>query len=189
MTNPTSNGARRARTRTTQTTTIAGKRVRLVTTPSGIRVTDAPVLEWRLQAEAVRQMRDMSEYAATASQVREGTFTLAGDFNAGRRGMQESVKAKATGLTAGEPDARIYAASGRLLLIEYKNADGRLSGDQVDRHALLRALGYTIEVIKASTPEECATRSVSLVRSWLSAPTLAAYNDNAPDMGKDSRRA
>ncbi len=166
-----------ARKRTT--TRINGKRIRLVTVNGVTKATAAPIEEWVLQAEAVRQMRGMPEFTEEAIDVTQNavsgvdSFTLAADFNAGKRG---ATKAKATGVTAGETDLRVYGAAGRLLLIEYKNAEGRLSADQVKRHALLRALGYTVEVIKAVTSEECATASVSLVRSWLAAYTAA--NDN-----------
>ncbi|QKC99195.1 VRR-NUC domain-containing protein [Mesorhizobium sp. NZP2298] len=166
-------------TRTQQTVKIGGKRTRLITKDGKITIEAAPVLEWELQAEAVRRLRALPECATKASDVKPGTFTFAADFAAGKR---DATKAKATGVMAGDPDLRIYASSGRLLLIEYKNAEGSLSkdkiikgkkrGGQVERHALLRALGYRVEVIKAATPDECATASVALVRGWLAA------NDN-----------
>jgi hypothetical protein len=161
---------------TTQTIRIAGQRVKLTTRNGKVTAKPAPVLEWELQAEAVRRLKAMPEYASDAAKVAPGTFTLAADFNAGKR---DAVKASATGVMAGEPDLRIYGSGGRLLMIEYKNADGRLSVDrvrkgkkvvgQVSRHALLRALGYRIEVIKANTPTECADATVALVRGWLAA--------------------
>lgn len=151
------------------TTRINGKRVRIVTTAAGTKVTAAPVAEWELQAEAVRRLRAMPEFADDAAAVTSQSFTLAADFNAGKR---DATKAKATGVTAGETDLRAYGAAGRLLLVEYKNAEGRLSAEQKERHALLRALGYRVEVIKATTPDECAVRSVELVRGWV------AGNDN-----------
>lgn len=156
----------------TQTTTLNGQRVRLVTDNGKLTIQQAPAEEWMLQAAAVRALRAMPEYAKTAEHAGPGKFTMAGDFNAGRRGRQESVKAKATGLTAGEADLRVYGFGGRLLMLEYKNADGRLSADQNARHATLRALGFVLEVVKATTPDECATRSVGLVRAFLAA------NDN-----------
>ncbi|XKM40343.1 hypothetical protein A4U53_030915 [Rhizobium ruizarguesonis] len=103
---------------TTQTTKIDGRRVRIVTrvtaTGTSVKVSAAPVEEWLLQAEAVRQLRAMPEYVDDAKDVRHGTFTLAGDFNAARRSMREQVKAKATGLTSGEHDLRLYIAGGQL---------------------------------------------------------------------------
>ena len=76
----------------------------------------APELEWRLQAAAVRRLRDMPTYCATmpdGGALPRGAFTIAADFNAARRSAQEAVKAKATGIAAGEPDLRIYLFGGR----------------------------------------------------------------------------
>lgn len=173
-------------TRRQTTVRIGGKRVVVTTTAKGkTTVRDAAVPEWMLQAEAVRQLKAMPEYAATAESAKPGTFTFAADFNAGKR---NATRAKATGVMAGEPDIRVYGYGARLLLIEYKNAEGELSVDKVvkgkkrvgqtTRHALLRALGYRVEVIKATTPEECAAASVALVRGWLAANVAA--NDNVP---------
>lgn len=160
-------------TRKQTTTRINGKRIRLVTVDGKTTATAAPTPEWELQAEAVRQLKAMPEF--------DKTFTLAADFAAGKR---DGAKAKATGVTAGDPDLRIYAAGGRLLLIEYKNAEGSLSADRVikgkkrggqkERHALLRSLGYTVIVIKAATPVECAAASVAAVRGWLAHPSALA---------------
>jgi len=154
-------------TRKQTTTRIGGKRIRLVTTNGKTTAKPAPIEEWKLQAEAVRQLRALPEF--------DRQFTLAADFNAGKR---DATKAKATGVTAGEADLRIYGTNARLLLIEYKNAEGRLSLEQKERHALLRSLGYTVIVIKTATPEECAAASVGAVREWLAA------NDNNSDLAK-----
>jgi hypothetical protein len=155
--------------RTVQTTRINGAKVRLVTGSDGkITIKAAPIDEWELQAAAVRELKAMPEYADAASDITTAdSFTIAGDMNAARRSKTEAVKAKATGIAAGDPDLRVYASGGRLLLIEYKGEEGRLSVEQRVRHALLRALGYRVEVIKAATREECAAASVELVGDWL----------------------
>ena len=134
------------------------------TLPSGARVVRtsvvaAPELEWRLQAAAVRAVKAMPGF--------NRTFTLAADFNAGRRSPQESVKAAATGIAPGEPDLRLYLSDGRLRLIEYKGAKGRLSVEQVARHGLLRLLGHVVAVIKAATPEDAAAQTLATVGEWL----------------------
>lgn len=162
---------------TTQTTKISGRRVRLVTTTgkagTKVTVTTAPVLEWVLQSAAVRAIRAMPEYVATAEDVEANgkagrkSFTIAADMNSARRSPNESVKAKATGIAAGDPDLRFYLPNGALRMIEYKNAEGTLSKDQRIRHPLLAALGHTVVVLKASTEEEAASRTVDLVRGWL----------------------
>lgn len=133
---------------------------------SGIRVRKPTnkVPEWRVQAAMIRALRAMPEF--------DKRFTLAGDMAAASRSPQMSVKMKATGLVAGEPDVRIYVEGGRLCLIEVKTDDGRESPEQIDRIALLDNLGFTVEVIQTSDPEQAAQRAVSLVRGWLAA------NDN-----------
>lgn len=125
-------------------------------------------LEWRLQAAGVRALRAMPGYGdRLAPGVR---FTLAGDFNAARRSPQEAVKAKATGLTAGEHDVRVYLEGGRLGLIEVKNRNGRLSPAQKERHPLLAGLGFGLQaVVKVSTEDEAAAEFVRVVSGWLAA--------------------
>lgn len=152
----------RTRLKTTTTTLASGTKVKRTT------LVKAPVLEWRLQAAGCRALKAMPEF--------DRQFTFAGDYNAGRRSPQESVKAKATGLTPGETDLRIYGERARLLLIEMKGEKTAVSKDQKDRHALLRRLGYTVEVVRVSSEEESAERVVNLVRGWLAAG--AAANDN-----------
>ncbi|THK38124.1 VRR-NUC domain-containing protein [Ensifer sp. MPMI2T] len=159
--------------RTTQTTRIAGKRVRIITTTTAtgtsVQVQNAPVEEWLLQAAGTRALRNMPEYVKDAKDVRPGTFTLAGDFNAARRSMREQMKAKATGLTSGEHDKRIYMFGGELGLIEYKGEETPVSKDQKERHALLAALGFSRqEILRAKTEEQAAELAVAIVRGWLS---------------------
>jgi len=157
---------------TTQTVRINGARVRLTTKDGRVTMKPAPVEEWLLQAAIVRALRSMPEYAATAAGAKPGTFTLAGDFNAARRSMREAAKAKATGLTPGEADLRLYIYGGRLALIEVKGG-AAVSKAQRERHALLAALGFTRQaVLRATTPEDAAAQAVALVRGWL------ANNDN-----------
>jgi len=152
-------------------------RIRLRTTraslPNGTvvvrkQIIAAPELEWRLQAAAVRRLRGMAGYG---DRFGPGvTFTIAGDFNAARRSPQESVKAKATGLTPGEEDLRVYMRGARLGLIEFKAERGRLSPEQKVRHELHRGLGFEVEVVKAKTEDEAADAVESLVRRWLAQP-------------------
>lgn len=126
------------------------------------RLVSAPPLEWQLQAAGVRALRALPQYGTQ--------FTIAADFNAARRSPQEAVKAKATGIAAGEHDLRVYLAGGRLGLIEQKTATGRLSPEQRDRHALLHQLGFTRqEIVKTATEDETAARYVAIVLGWLAA--------------------
>ncbi|MBY3434841.1 VRR-NUC domain-containing protein [Rhizobium laguerreae] len=152
----------------TQTTKIDGRRVRIITTTGAngtkVKIQDAPVLEWEMQSEQCRRLKAMPEYGKR--------FLLIGGMEAGRRGKQEQVKAKATGLTAGHPDLTIFLPSGKIAMIENKAANGRLSPEQKDRHAALKAIGHTVEVVKASSKDEAAKAAVALVVGWL------AENDN-----------
>lgn len=138
-------------------------------TKNGTRVVraanDNSIPEWKIQAEAVRRLRQLPGYG---DEVGPGvTFTLAGDFNAARRSMQESVKAKATGIAAGEEDLRIYGQGGRLLLIEMKGPKTPVSKEQRKRHALHQALGFRVELVRGKTVEQGASDVVELVRGWL----------------------
>jgi hypothetical protein len=164
-------------------------RERRSTTPNGTVVVrrtieKAPELEWRLQAAAVRRLRTLDGYADEWVQDAAGNwpaFTLAGDFNAGRRSSQESVKAKATGLTPGEADARIYMLGGKLGMIEFKGEKTPVSQAQTKRHRLMRGLGFDVVIIRVATEDEAAEAAEKLVLAWLG----RAANDNRPAPPKD----
>lgn len=150
-----------AKQTTSQTVTINGARVRLVTKNG--RVTQKPVgeVEWKLQAAAVRRLRQMPEFGRA--------FLLAGDMASGKRGPRAQMQALATGLTPGDPDLRIYLPDGRVAFIEYKTATGRLSPAQKQRHADMERLGHTVVTVSAFSEDECADKTEELVRSWLAA--------------------
>ena len=168
--------------RTTQTTRVAGKRVRIVTTTgkngTKVSVKQAPVLEIDLQIAAVRSLKAMPEYVFDAKNVRPGTFTLAADQNgSGFRGRNAAVKLKAAGMAAGEPDIRLYFHGGVLRCLEMKGEEGSLTASQEKRFPLLRALGFQIEVVEAATPEDAARQAVELVRGWLAETTQQAAEE------------
>ena len=133
------------------------------TTQNGTRIVlkaaNDNVPEWRLQAAQIRALRAMPEHGRL--------FLVAGDQNAARRGPQAATIAKATGMTPGEPDLRVYLPNGRLALIENKTGTGRLSPAQVERHAALAALGHTVVVLRATTEADAAEQVLALVRGWL----------------------
>jgi len=152
---------------TRQTTRINGARVVITTSASGkVTVKPANVLEWELQAAQVRALKALPDY--------NKRFLLVGGMEAGRRGKQESAKAKATGLTAGHPDLTIFLPGGLVAMIENKAANGRLSPEQRERHAALAGIGHTVEVLRATTTDDAARIAVDLVRGWLD------INDNEP---------
>lgn len=174
--------------RTTQTTTIGGKRVRLVTTAAGIRVEAAPILEWQLQAAQCRALRALPEYGKR--------FLFAGDQNAAKRGSTATAQAKAAGMTPGEADLRIYLEGGRLGLIENKVGRAGLTESQVTRHPQLAAIGNPVAVLRATSEADAAEQAVRLVRGWLSMGLAeqkpgANANDNEkrPDTAPKAKRA
>lgn len=111
------------------------------------RVVDR-IPEWRFQAEVVARLHALEEAGLP--------FTCAGDMAAGRRSRGERSTAKVTGLTAGEPDVRVYITGGRLLSVELKTPDGSRSKAQRLRHARLASLGFEVLTIAAPTPEAMA---------------------------------
>ena len=143
----------------TQTTTLNGARVRLVTTKGKVTVQPAPVLESALQTAQIRALRAMPEYGRQ--------FLLAGGMEAAKRGPRAQVIAKATGLTPGHPDLTVFLPNGRCGMIENKNVEGRLSPAQKQRHADLARIGHHVVVIKAASEAEAAAAAVAQVRAWL----------------------
>lgn len=146
---------------------MARWRTKTTTLKNGTKVTKAAkgALEWQLQAEACRQLRALPSF--------NKRFAFAGDMAAARRTRQGATIAKATGLTPGEHDLRIYLEGGRLGLIEMKAGKGTVKAVQRDRHALLQRLGFHRQaIVKATTEADAAFQVVSIVQGWLAA------NDN-----------
>lgn len=166
--------------KTTQTVRINGIRTRLVTKDGKVTSSAAMPLEWELQAAQVRRLRSMPEYAPTIAKARPGTFTLAGDQNAAKRGPKARAEALAAGLVAGEHDLRIYMFGGVLGLIENKVGSGPLNPAQKARHPLLAALGFQRQaVIRATSEQDAADQAEKLVRSWLVANENTIYHRTA----------
>lgn len=119
------------------------------------------VPEWRFQAEVISRLHQLEKAGLP--------LTCAGDMNRAKRNSRERAEAKATGLTAGEPDVRVYLTGGVLVCYELKTPDGSRSKDQRDRHKLLISLGFEIFTIKAKTPVEMADLIEADVRARLTA--------------------
>jgi len=92
---------------------------------------------------------------------------FAGDMGGGWRSPAAAHWAKSTGLTAGEPDLRVYGPGGRVLFVELKTPKGRMSDAQLTRHAALAALGHDVRVLRAGSGEEAAELVVGMVRKWM----------------------
>jgi len=115
--------------------------------------------EWRYQAEVIARLHKLEDDGLP--------ITCAGDMNRAKRSRRERMEAKVTGLTAGEPDVRVYITGGFLLSIELKTPKGSRSKAQKERHPKLQALGFTVITAKAPTPEELADEVERIVRSYL----------------------
>ena len=94
---------------------------------------------------------------------------FAGDMSGAARTPSAQLWAKNTGLVRGEPDLRVYGPGGRTLFVELKAAGGALSADQHTRHAELRALGHTVNLLRATTGDEAARLVSEMVGAWLAA--------------------
>lgn len=128
---------------------------RTVDIPTPIKIT-----EHHLQAAIVQRLRRMG-------------LDVVADMNAARRSLKAASRLKAAGMTAGEPDLRIYMPGGRLGMLEVKTDKGRLSDAQAARIEKLRGLGYPVEVVRAATVLEAADRAEVIVREWLGASGTA----------------
>ncbi len=114
------------------------------------------VPEWRLQAAIISEFHRLQDLG--------WPFVCAGDMNAGTR---NPAMAKVTGITAGEPDIRVYLPRGRLGMIEVKAKRGTLSPAQKARHSALAALGHDVAVVQVGTPQEAQSAATGLLRAWL----------------------
>ena len=106
-----------------------------------------PSPEWLLQAAMIAEFHKLEASGMALSAV--------GDMNAGKRSRWSATQAKAMGMTAGEPDIRVYGYPARVLLIEVKTTKGKLSAKQIARHDRLAELGHTVLVV-APTDEDNA---------------------------------
>jgi hypothetical protein len=115
--------------------------------------------EWRLQAEVMARLHKLEDAG--------WPIASAGDMNAARRTPAEAARAKVTGLTAGEPDVRVYLPAMRIVMFELKGRDGELSEAQKKRHPRLRRLGHDVVVIEVDDPKVAADIVESVVAGWL----------------------
>lgn len=118
--------------------------------------TKKPPPEWKLQAAVVSDWHKCQDMG--------WRFEFAGDMNAGKR---NGLRAKLTGLKAGETDLRIYAPGARLGMIELKTARGVLNAAQKERHDALTGLGFKIHVVKAATESEAVTKCRAILKGMV----------------------
>ena len=95
-------------------------------------------------------------------------FTFAADQNGLRTSRKQAIKAKMSGMRAGEADLRLYFGDGRLGMIELKTKRGSVSKTQKARHKLLRSLGHDVRVIKADCPQDAVDQALAILDEWIS---------------------
>jgi hypothetical protein len=141
--------------------------------PTEKRAIDEPT-EGRLQAAMIAEFHKL--------EAQGWPLTCAGDMNAARRTKAEAAHAKATGLTAGEPDVRVYVYGGRIGLIELKRKRGVVSDAQAKRHKRLAELGHKVFVVKLGTETEARETAREIARAlcpgWQPGYAPVAANDN-----------
>lgn len=116
-------------------------------------------LEWQLQAWFVNELHKLEK---------EGwPLTCAGDMNAAKRGRTAAQIAKLTGLTAGEPDVRIYFPKGVLVQVELKRKGGVLSQAQIDRQVRLAGLGFRIFNFKILDEADARATAANIALAYL----------------------
>lgn len=91
--------------------------------------------EWRYQAAVIARLHALEDDGYP--------LTCAGDMNRAKRSRRERMEAKVTGLTAGEPDVRVYVTGGVLLSIELKTPKGCIDiPDREQRQSADRASSH-----------------------------------------------
>ena len=95
-------------------------------------------------------------------------FTWAADQNGMRTSKRQAIKAKMTGMRAGEADLRLYFKDGRIGHIELKTKNNYPSKVQKERHELLRSLGHDVRVVRASCPQDAVDQVLEIMDEWLS---------------------
>lgn len=103
---------------------------------------------------------------AIAESLRKQGVVFAADMGGLRTTKRSAGRAKAAGLTKGEPDLRIYMDGGKLGMIELKAKRGTVSPEQKERHAVLRDLGFDVRVVKASCPTEAIQKVNEIISEW-----------------------
>lgn len=140
-------------------TKISGKRVRLVSKNGVTVASDAPPLEWEMQAAQCRALKAHADYGKL--------FVFAGGLEGVRTSKRTASVSKATGMTAGHPDLTIFLAGGHAAFVENKTMAGRLSPEQHERHAALIDLGFAVQVIRANSCADAVAQILAFVNERL----------------------
>lgn len=140
-------------------TKIGGKRMRLVSKNGVTVASEAPPLEWEMQAAQCRALKAHADYGKL--------FVFAGGLEGVKTSKRTATISKATGMTAGHPDLTLFIAGGHAAFVENKTMTGRLSPEQKERHALLTAMGFTVQVIRANSCADAVAQMLAFVNERL----------------------
>ena len=138
-----------------RTVKVGGKRIRLVSKNGTTTATDAPPLEWEMQAAQCRALKAHHEYGKR--------FLFAGGLEGVKTSKRTATISKATGMMAGHPDLTIFIFGGYVDFVENKTMTGRLSPEQKERHALLSAMGFAVQVIRANSCEDAVAQILAFL--------------------------
>jgi hypothetical protein len=127
-------------------------------------------LIWHKWNDATVRWSENDLQSAVVQWLRRNGFDVAADMGGLRTSRRQASLAKQSGLIAGEPDLRIYLDGGRLLMVEMKTARGSVSKVQRERHAVLRGLGFDIEVLKAATPQDAVDKISAIMARYANQP-------------------
>ena len=101
--------------------------------------------------------------AKICSALRAAGIVHAADQNAARRSKAEGARRKLAGMASGEPDLRIYMDGARLVLIELKTRDGKLTKSQQERIPLLKGLGFAVHIVHAKSPQDGVNQVMRII--------------------------
>lgn len=149
----------RRATQKTATVKIQGKRIRLVSKNGTTTATDAPPLEWEMQAAQCRALKAHPDYGKR--------FLFAGGLEGVKTSKRTATISKTTGMTAGHPDLTLFIFGGYAAFVENKTMVGRLSTEQKERHALLTAMGFAVQVIRANSCDDAVAQILTFVNERL----------------------
>lgn len=127
------------------------------------KVTDR-IPEWKLQAAIAGYLdsRIALEQPFAYAASLEGVI--------GHLNPYQSQLAVATGVKAGEPDIRLYFEAARLVMVELKGANGKLTDSQKVRIPILRGLGFMVHIVRVASEAEAKAAVGVIVDAELSAP-------------------
>ncbi len=117
---------------------------------------DKPSVNWLVQlrtdpGDASYPWQEWHTQSYIIQEARRVGWMIIGSMEQAER--KNAGKAKACGLTAGEPDMRVYLSRGRVVFIELKKlVGGVVSKVQEEYHAALKELGHMVRVVYAASP-------------------------------------